>query len=213
MSDDMAFSPQFILSGIDYRFIVKCETGGGDDGLPLGGVIPVDRRTDEPLGHSGTTFSAGVDIGQVDKRELSRLTDGYPQLYTKLEPFIGKRGAQAQQALQQYPTQLTPEEAEILCYRKYNAIADRLVKNHDKIKGEGSFAKHSRAVKTIVLSVAVQYGANLAKRTPRFWACLLANDMQAMQNELRNFGDKYPTRRQAEADYLKDNYNSASLRA
>jgi GH24 family phage-related lysozyme (muramidase) len=53
----------------------------------------------------------------------------------------------------------------------------------------------------VVASVAFQYG-DLSRRTPNFWRQVTSGDWDAALNNLRHFGDKYPTRRNKEADLL-----------
>lgn len=56
---------------------------------------------------------------------------------------------------------------------------------------------------TAVASVFFQYG-DLAKRTPNFWRKVTESNCSGALNNLRNFGDKYPTRRHKEADLLAE---------
>jgi hypothetical protein len=54
---------------------------------------------------------------------------------------------------------------------------------------------------TVVASVAFQYG-DLSLRTPNFWQQVTTENWQAALANLQDFGDKYPTRRNKEADLL-----------
>ena len=55
---------------------------------------------------------------------------------------------------------------------------------------------------TVLLSVFRQYG-NLPRRTPKFWNAATQGRWENVVSELRNFGDKYDTRRNKEADLLE----------
>ncbi|MCZ6804491.1 MAG: pesticin C-terminus-like muramidase [Proteobacteria bacterium] len=55
---------------------------------------------------------------------------------------------------------------------------------------------------TVVASVAFQYG-DLESRTPNYWQQVTTGDWPAALYNLRNFGDRYPTRRNKEADLLE----------
>ena len=65
-----------------------------------------------------------------------------------------------------------------------------------------SFDDLTKEQATVVASVAFQYG-NLATETPKFWAYVTSGNWVAAAKELRNFGDKYPSRRKLEANYLE----------
>ena len=63
------------------------------------------------------------------------------------------------------------------------------------------FAQLPAPMQTVIASVAFQYG-DLASRTPKFWAQVVARDWSSALANLRNFGDSYGTRRRKEADLL-----------
>ena len=65
-----------------------------------------------------------------------------------------------------------------------------------------SFDDLTKEQATAVASVAFQYG-NLATETPKFWGYVTSGDWVAAAKELRNFGDKHPSRRKLEANYLE----------
>lgn len=68
-------------------------------------------------------------------------------------------------------------------------------------KFENLDARHQ----TVILSVAYQYGANLASRAPKFWKAVTSQNWAEVVKVLRDFGDAYKTRRNREADYLEGN--------
>ena len=129
-----------------------------------------------------------------------------PALVENLTPYLGLKKHAAVDALAGRPLNLTAAEVEELdravkadkaaeIERVYDAaVAGRL--------GAASFGQLSDQVQTALCSVAFQYGANLARRTPRFWTACTEARWADVEAELRNFGDRYPTRRNKEADLL-----------
>jgi len=59
-----------------------------------------------------------------------------------------------------------------------------------------------RQAQTVIASVSFQYG-NLALRTPNFWKAITAQDWKRTIAILKKFGDRYPSRRNAEANLLE----------
>ena len=72
--------------------------------------------------------------------------------------------------------------------------------------GKLEFGQLTDAQKTVITSVLFQYGS--PRRTPNFWRKVTNQDWAGAEAELRNFGDKYPTRRNKEADLLKNDDGS-----
>ena len=54
----------------------------------------------------------------------------------------------------------------------------------------------------MIASVSFQYGVALNRRTPNFWWQITNGDWDGALANLRNFGDRYDTRRNKEADLL-----------
>jgi hypothetical protein len=54
----------------------------------------------------------------------------------------------------------------------------------------------------VIVSVAFQYG-DLATKAPKFWDAVTKQDWKQADQILRDFGDKYPSRRKLESDLLK----------
>ena len=63
---------------------------------------------------------------------------------------------------------------------------------------------------TVIASVAFQYG-KLEKETPNFWRQVTNDDWGAAVKNLRNFGDRTPTRRNKEANYFEATEPKESL--
>lgn len=181
---------------IDYAFILS-EEKDPEGGFSGKAFVPEDN-TGKALGKSGITFACGVDIGQMNANEAKKLCGDKIELYQSLADYVGVIGIEAQTLLQQKPLQITKADMLFLGQRKYAEIYESLARYYGK-----DFYQLPKALRTILLSVAVQYGANLPARTPRFWQYAKKQDWQAMIKELRNFKDSYKSRRNREADYLE----------
>lgn len=177
---------------IDWDFISRHEGG-----CRLSGYVPAAATS-----QSGVTVATGVDLGQRSSRDLQNM--GLPQaLQAKLAPYCGLRAAAAQRALAALPLSLTPEEARLLDEAAARPIFNALRRAHDAATAPGAFDRLPDAIQTALASVAYQYGANLQKRTPRFWRAATRQDWTACILELEDFGDAYARRRRDEAALIR----------
>jgi hypothetical protein len=188
---------------IDMQFLARLE------GSVSHGYVPAHRRgprKGEAIGQSGVTIGVGCDLGgrcEADLRRLALPCD----LVDKLRPYLGKRRAQAQQALALQPLRLSDGEAALLSAAIAGEIFQRLAARYDRavadIPGARLFHELPWQAQTVIASVAYQYGDNLPRATPRFWAKAVAQDWPALAHALENFGDAYAPRRRQEAQLLR----------
>ena len=180
---------------IDWNFI-----GGLEGGQSLTGYVP------DPTGSmSGVTIATGVDLGQrsVDDINALNIPDA---LKVKLVPYAGLKGQDAANYLAQKPLTITQDEASALDQAVQTPLVNQLRSNYDAATSSGSFDGLPDQAQTVITSVATQYGPALSQATPTFWAKVTAKDWPGAVQELRNFGDSYPTRRNKEADLLQTIY-------
>ena len=174
---------------IDFAFIAKLE------GSSRKGYVP-----DPENSQSGVTVACGFDIGQ---RDVTEICNAFPaELADKLTPYVGKTKQEALVCLNQQPLEITPEEEAEINKFSHAQAEERLKQQWQASGAQTSFDDLPSACQTVIASVAFQYG-NLAQRTPNFWHQVTSLDWQAALANLRNFGDKYPTRRNLEADLLE----------
>lgn len=179
---------------VEFSFIRRQE------GERLDGYIPEENG--KVLGNSGVTISTGFDLGQHSESDLK----GLPQdIIDKLKPYLGKTGQEAQNFLQQNPLRITEDESIKIDSWNKKTKFDLLARRWKQKTGQ-DFSNLDRYKATTVASVAFQYG-DLEKKTPNFWRYVTSGDWEQALKELRNFKDKYPSRRNREADLLE-----ASLR-
>lgn len=154
-------------------------------------------------GRSGVTIASGFDIGQHSEAEIRALFDDQ-NLINRLIPFADAIQNNAIALLNNPEIDTSPLTAD-----QVNEI-DRVVNDDraDAVEQEYNdaslidFAQLPGEVQTVIASVAFQYG-NLATRTPVFWRQVTQGQWHEAIANLRNFGDRYPTRRNLEADLLE----------
>lgn len=189
---------------IDWQFI------GILEGNRLVGYVPRDFDG-QPLGKSGVTVAAGVDLGQRSTADILALKLP-PALVAKLMPYTEVTGAVAMQRLTAAPLVLMPAEAQTLnaAVRAGSVAELRSLYNGVVLLVDlPGFDDIPGAAQTILASVSFQYG-DLEVRCPCFWRFACAQSWPDVAAELRAFADKYPTRRKAEADYLEAALSSAA---
>ncbi len=179
----------------DWDFIAECEGG-----LTLEGYVPRDHNGD-PLDKSGPTIGAGVDLGQQDAATL-RSWGLDETILEAVEPYLGLRGWDAVDFLEAKPLEMSQEDAHSLTVVAQKGLLADLADRYAQA-AQSPLSALTTAQQTVIVSLAFQYGPNLARRTPRFWARCVAGNWMAVVAELEAFGDKYPTRRRKEADLLK----------
>jgi hypothetical protein len=175
---------------IDWQFIGTLEGQS-----VLTGYVP-----DPTISHSGVTIATGVDLGQLTQQAL-RMMCLDAELFTKLMPYAGLREQNAVNALAEAPLTITQEQSDALDAADRAPIINALRSYYTRAS-DCAFASLPPAVQTVLASVAFQYGPHLAYRTPHFWAFATEQYWQGMIDELKDFGDDYPSRRKREAAYL-----------
>ena len=174
---------------IDFKFIEQLE------GFSCKGYVPDPQNS-----NSGVTIACGFDLGQRTEEELVHAFS--PELASKFKPYAGITRFDAVAELDKRPLEITEEQAEqVFSYSQQQAVG-RLTQLWDSSLAAIKFNQLANACQTVVASVAFQYG-NLERRTPNFWQQVTNEKWHEALLNLRNFGDKYPTRRNKEADYLQ----------
>ncbi len=186
---------------IDWAFIAEQE------GVAITeGYVPADAEG-RVLGRSGVTIGTGFDLGQHSEEDLTLIAPRGTPLFETLRPYLGLRRDAAQKALSASPLTISPEDAaaidQAVKRRKAAEVADRFDTAIARMGEAGHFFHElPPQAQTVIMSVAFQYG-DLATRTPTFWSNSLMQNWHAVHAELRNFRDRYPSRRRREAAYLE----------
>lgn len=178
---------------IDWSFISSLE------GHRLSGYVP-----DAEGSNSGVTVADGVDLGQLSKNAFAALPGDVKAL---IEPYVGLKKQDAANALAANKLAgralvLTEAQADALNEAVRGPLMRVLKAHYDQDASHAIFEHLADAAQTVLASVAFQYGSPWT-RCPKFWASARAGDWPGVVHELENFGDAYPTRRHAEAAYLR----------
>lgn len=174
---------------IDFEFISILEGSSNE------GYVP-----DPDKSQSGVTIASGFDIGQRSEAEIKKAFQ--PNLCSKLLPYVGQVRQQAVATLKAKPLNLTDDEVCTINSYSHQEAENRLVSQWNESDCYTPFESLPPACQTVVASVAFQYGS-LKLKTPNFWKQVTSGDWQAALGNLKNFGDKYPSRRHKEADVLE----------
>lgn len=178
------------MTQVNFGFISALEGGP-----TLTGYVP-----DPDKSNSGVTIATGFDLGQRTDSDLVAMLPEHSELVDKLAIYCGYKRGNALSVLAARPLHITEAEALIID----NAVKQQLLNQLQQRYNAASlneFAALPEAMQTVIASVAFQYG-DLARRCPNFWRTAITADSVGMISELQNFGDRYPTRRNKEANYL-----------
>ena len=190
------------MPGINFSFIAALEGG-----QRLEGYVPAATSS-----QSGVTIATGFDLGARNATDLRALGLS-AALVTKLEKYLGKKAAAAESFLKKNPLNITKAEADAIDAASKRSAAESVTRRYNQVVSRVShalrFEQLSSEAQTVIASVAFQYG-DLGTRAPNFWRCVTEQNWTAACNELRSFGDKYPTRRMQEADLLQKIIKSGS---
>lgn len=146
-------------------------------------------------GKSGVTVGSGFDVGQ-----RSHLKGLPVEIQEKLNPVVGLKREDATNTLSNIGgIKLSPEEADIVTQFARNETEQKL-RDYWKRNSDVPFDSLTPAQKTVLTSVTHQYGD--LSRTPRLAKFAKKGEWDRVIQELRNFKDRYDTRRNREADYL-----------
>jgi hypothetical protein len=176
--------------GVDTGFI------GSQEGFRLDGYVP-----DPGFSRSGVTVGTGVDIGQRSAADIQAL-DIPETLKQKLIPYALLTGQDAVNFLANRPLRLTEDEAYALDRAVAQDIFGDVAALYDAAATGDSFLELPLEARTAVGDVAYQYGPNLAQRLPEFWGDVTQGRWDEATQTLRDFGDRYPARRNEEAALL-----------
>ncbi|XP_077989182.1 uncharacterized protein LOC144443533 [Glandiceps talaboti] len=177
------------------------------EGFETKGYVPEDKVTGQPLGNSGVTIGNGIDLGSKNA-EYFRSICVQEDTISTLQPYFGLKREEAQNKLKDDPLSLQEDEAKDLSKRVmdseicktadvYDAAVRKLGKTDLK-----EFRQLTIAQRTVISSVKFQYGRT--SRFPTFWDHVTNQRWDDAVSELNDFGDKYPSRREREANLLEN---------
>ena len=184
---------------VDWRFISAREGG-----QVLAGYVP-----DAAGSRSGVTIGTGVDLGQRGNADIDAL-DISADLKARLKPYAGKKSQDAADCLKQRPLAISADDATSLDKAVKQPLLDRLIAAYDAAVARANLADQCqrvrfddlpRGVQTALASANFQYGS-LSVSTPNYWKQVTEQRWQDESDNLRKFGDAYPSRRRLEAGLI-----------
>lgn len=183
-----------------------------EGGVYTHAYVPLNS-SGQVIDNSGVTDGAGVDFGAQSASTLSN--DGVPQtIINEVSPYFGMHGQTAENYLNAHPLTMTTADATTLSNDVQNHTIQKLAAtyNADERTGE-TFYELPAGVQTAITDLAYQYGdgTNLATRTPKYWNDVITGDWSTAVNELNNFGDHTPTRRQLEAKLIQNDIAAGAV--
>jgi hypothetical protein len=175
---------------IDFKFIHQLEGGS----LTRGYVPDVNNSK------SGVTIGAGFDLGARNVNDLEKLgLDS--NLIAKLYPYLGLQRHDAVNFLRQHPLEISANDATFIDIQVKQSFIDRLIRKFDAASSV-DFRQLPSCWQTVIASVEFQYGS-VKSKCPTFWRHVINQSWSDALRELRNFGDRYTSRRYQEADYVE----------
>lgn len=179
-----------IEHSIDFQFISMFEGGSINQGY-----VP-----DAAKSKSGVTVAVGFDIGARNENDLQRL--GFDQdLIDLLKPYLGLQGIEALRYLKNKPLLISDAQANVINGSVKSKLIANLIHKYDN-DSTVAFVDIPAHWQTVIASVEFQYGS-VQNKCPSFWRYAIKQDWQESIAELRDFGDRYRTRRNKEADYAE----------
>tara|TARA_Y100000310_G_scaffold83227_1_gene79880 strand:+ start:1707 stop:2585 length:879 start_codon:yes stop_codon:yes gene_type:complete len=186
---------------IDWQFIAERE---GEQIREL--YVPRQNggTTGPAEGRSGVTIASGFDIGQHTEQEIRDLFAGHEDIITRLLPFADAIQQDAINLLNNREIDTSDLEVDQVATIDGVVNADRSEEVEQTYNGASDmeFNELPSQMQTVIASVAFQYGIN-GIQTQDFWQQVINGQWQEALANLRNFGDRYPTRRNLEADILQ----------
>lgn len=155
-----------------------------------------------PAKGSGVTVGTGIDLGRRSKAELKEL-DLPESLIEKVAPYLGKKDSEATSYLKKNPLNLSQEEADALDTAIGENIFNKVSAKYTDATGQDLSSLPEEA-RTVIESVAYNFGPNLDTKLPSFWKHVVNNDWEGMHDFLISTRWKQP-------ELSKRRYQEAAL--
>lgn len=191
---------------VDWSFISDREGG-----QVLTGYVP-----DASGSQSGVTVGTGIDLGQRAESDINALGIS-ADLKTKLKPYCNKTSKDATDYLKKNPLTITAADATSLDKAIKGPLLDKLIAAYDDAVDRANTTDHCsrvhfndlpQGIQTALASANFQYGS-LPGSTPNYWKQITEQRWKDASDNLKKFGDAYPTRRKLEAGLIDTAINAA----
>jgi hypothetical protein len=185
------------MANINWDFISNKE--GGSQSV---GYVPDGSE------RSGVTIGTGFDLGQQTEETIKNFGFKDQSILDVVKPYLGLQGAKAKEVAPQLT--ISDEQKQDVDTSVKSYYENSIINQYNSKKRNVSFEELDPSVQTAIASVGYQYGD--LRRTPKFLEAALNNDVEGIVNELRNFDDKFSSRRNAEADYIVNNIKDFGIK-
>lgn len=160
----------------------------------------------EPVGQSGVTIGAGLDLGQQSEADLRRM--GLErELIDMFRPYLGKKRVSAMQALAAAPLTITEAQCDAVNRAVHTDYIRRAADLYDRNTESRSFADQPQEAQAVIVSLFYQLGSPFPAKGhtgyPVLYGHLCRVDWQAAALELKTGFKKYIYRRHQEGELLE----------
>ena len=169
---------------VNWKWIKKIEGGSINKGY-----VPYDTN-----GTAGVTIGAGIDLGHLDVNETRLDKTTFPDIYSKIAPYLGLRGKKAKAFLKKNPLILSPDYVKVINDNVRRHFFEEVCREYKEENDD--FLSLPGPAQTVVMSRAWHGHWDLSKRCPVFFGHTLNRDWISASKELRNF---YPDKEQMKA--------------
>ena len=178
-----------MTKNINWEFIASLEGKGVNEGYV-------------PSENSGVTVATGFDLGTKTSEYLENMGIS-SETIDLLSSFMGVTGAEAKEIAPNLV--LNDEQVKEIDTASHNWYANQVKKTYESKDFKVPFDELSEAQATAITSVGFQHGTAFTRKDGsemNFIKQARDADWEALEANLRNFGDDFNTRRNKEADLL-----------
>lgn len=161
----------------------------------------------EPVGQSGVTIGAGLDLGQQGEADLRRMgLDS--ELIGIFRPYLGKKRQDAVAALGNAPLAINESQCDAVNRAVHGDYIRRAADLYDRNTESRSFADQPQEAQAVIVSLFYQLGspqpANGHAGYPVLYGHLCRGDWRAASHELQTGFRNYAYRRRQEGELLAE---------
>ena len=160
----------------------------------------------EPVGQSGVTIGAGLDLGQQGEADLRRMgLDS--ELIGIFRPYLGKKRQDAVVALGNAPLAINESQCDAVNRAVHGDYIRRAADLYDRNTKGLPFAELPQEAQAVIVSLFYQLGSPFPSRShtgyPALYGHLCRGYWQAAALELKTGFKKYACRRRQEGELLE----------
>ena len=161
----------------------------------------------EPVGQSGVTIGAGLDLGQQGEADLRRMGLEM-ELINLFRPYLGKKRHGAVAVLGKSPLTITESQCDAVNRAVHTDYIRRGADLYDRYTESKSFADCPAQAQAVIVSLFYQLGLPFPSADrhgyPVLYGHLCRGDWQAAALELKTGFKKYIYRRRQEGELLEE---------